>query len=225
MRRHCEKKQRMLTMQLPPQRWPGRWPLSRWCSQSVSQLNTISSEASHILDRALISPCMLQADIAMKLAQEVSAAEDKLHSVQQTARKSLAATLVKDRDAKMAQQALITSQDALESAKGGEKAIKLSAESTQAKIHKQLAKEIVKVEDATSERERAQRGVSRAEKKVDRAETPEDKEDAETKLAAATSALTQVCWDSAMTVILRLRHPLRQSSKKKWTRRPRKQLQ
>jgi len=157
---------------------------------------TLREEAAHA-HNAAASPKMArkmaseQADIAMKLAQEVSAAEDKLHAIQQTARKSLAATLVKDRDAKMAQQALITSQDALESAKGGEKAIKLSAESTEAKIHKQLAKEIVKLEDATSERERAQRGVSRAEKKVDRAETPEDKEDAETKLVAATSALTQ----------------------------------
>jgi hypothetical protein len=127
----------------------------------------------------------------MKLSQEVSAAENKLNSIQQTARKSLAETLVRDRDAKLAQQALISSHEALESAQAAEKAIILATKNTEHKIHQTLAREIQKVEDATAERERGQRTVARAEKSVDRAESPQDREDAELKLTAANQALTQ----------------------------------
>merc|ERR1712167_479367 len=143
---------------------------------------TLRAEAAHA-HNAAASPKMArkmaseQADIAMKLAQEVSAAEDKLNSIQQTARKSLSETLVRDRNAKITQQALISSQEALESAQGAEKATKLATASTEAKIHKELAKHITKLEDATAERERAQRRVVRAEKRVDRAENPEEKQD------------------------------------------------
>merc|ERR1712028_261236 len=166
---------------------------------------TLREEAAHA-HNAAASPKMArkmaseQADIAMKLAQEVSAAEDKLHAIQQTARKSLAATLVKDRDAKMAQQALITNQDALESGQGSEKAVILATKNTEHKIHQTLAREILKVEDATAEKERAQRTVARAEKSVDRAETPQDREDAEVKLAAASAALTQATQQEEMDV-------------------------
>merc|ERR1711865_329775 len=166
---------------------------------------TLREEAAHA-HNAAASPKMArkmaseQADIAMKLAQEVSAAENKLNSIQQTARKTLAGTLVQDRNAKMAQQALISSHEALESAQGAEKAVILATKNTEHKIHQTLAREILKVEDATAEKERAQRKVARAEKSVDRAETPQDREDAEVKLAAASAALTQATQQEEMDV-------------------------
>jgi len=166
---------------------------------------TLREEAAHA-HNAAASPKMArkmaseQADIAMKLAQEVSAAENKLNSIQQTARKTLAGTLVQDRNAKMAQQALISSHEALESAQGAEKAVILATKNTEHKIHQTLAREILKVEDATAEKERAQRTVARAEKSVDRAETPQDREDAEVKLAAASAALTQATQQEEMDV-------------------------
>jgi len=164
---------------------------------------TLREEAAHA-HNAAASPKMArkmaseQADIAMKLAQEVSAAENKLNSIQQTARKTLAGTLVQDRNAKMAQQALISSHEALESAQGAEKAVILATKNTEHKIHQTLAREILKVEDATAEKERAQRTVARAEKSVDRAETPQDREDDELKLAAASAALTQATQQEEM---------------------------
>merc|ERR1711865_575020 len=112
---------------------------------------TLREEAAHA-HNAAASPKMArkmaseQADIAMKLAQEVSAAENKLNSIQQTARKTLAGTLVQDRNAKMAQQALISSHEALESAQGAEKAVILATKNTEHKIHQTLAREILKVE-------------------------------------------------------------------------------
>merc|ERR1711865_715424 len=164
---------------------------------------TLREEAAHA-HNAAASPKMArkmaseQADIAMKLAQEVSAAENKLNSIQQTARKTLAGTLVQDRNAKMAQQALISSHEALESAQGAEKAVILATKNTEHKYTRLLRGKILKVEDATAEKERAQRTVARAEKSVDRAETPQDREDAEVKLAAASAALTQATQQEEM---------------------------
>jgi hypothetical protein len=132
-----------------------------------------------------------ETNTAMKLAKQVAEEEQRVNQIKVEARDSLMATLQKDHDAKQAQQSMLTAEEALETAKESKIALDRAADATMDKIHKKLAKEIKKVEEANEEKETAARKLKRAEAMVADATDPDEKAEADTRLAAAEAKMGQ----------------------------------
>jgi hypothetical protein len=86
---------------------------------------------------------------------------------------------------------MLTAEEALETAKESKIALDRAADATMDKIHKKLAKEIKKVEEANEEKETAARKLKRAEAMVADATDPDEKAEADTRLAAAEAKMGQ----------------------------------
>jgi hypothetical protein len=132
-----------------------------------------------------------ETNTAMKLAKQVAEEEQRVNQIKVEARDSLMATLQKDHDAKQAQQSMLTAEEALETVKESKIALDRAADATMDKIHKKLAKEIKKVEEANEEKETAARKLKRAEAMVADATDPDEKAEADTRLAAAEAKMGQ----------------------------------